>query len=360
MSYTSLTLSVSSYTMQAVQALTREDGFQVSHDGTIVPATYRKIDSRRYALLKNRPPHLQAVLQALFVTFLWSTSWVLIKIGLEDIPALPFAGLRYTLAFLCLLPFAARSGQLESIRRLSAGTWVRLLLLGLLFYSVTQGAQFVSLFYLPAVTVSLMLSFTTILVALIGIFTLRERPSAVQWGGTGLYLAGVLVYFYPLVLPGGALIGFVVAIVGVLANALSSILGRHVNRSGELEPLAVTVVTMGAGGLVLLASGIAIQGLPPLTLTHWGIILWLAIVNTALAFTLWNHTLRTLSAMESSIINNTMLIQIAVLAWLFLGEPLSWRMVLGMILAALGTLIVQIRRQPRAPRTGGRDAEAEQ
>ena len=296
-------------------------------------------------MFKNRPPHLQAVLQALFVTFLWSTSWVLIKIGLEEIPALPFAGLRYTLAFVCLLPFAARSGQLGSLRRLPAGTWIRLLLLGLLFYSVTQGSQFLSLNYLPAVTVSLLLSFTTILVALIGFFALRERPTTMQWTGSGLYLAGVLVYFYPLVLPQGELFGFAVAIVGVLANALSSILGRHVNRSGELEPLAVTVATMGIGGLVLLGSGIAVQGLPRLTPTHWGIILWLAVVNTAFAFTLWNHTLRTLSAMESSIINNTMLIQIAVLAWLFLDEPLSWRMVLGMVLAALGTVLVQIRRK---------------
>jgi len=36
-------------------------------------------------------PHLRAVLQALFVTFLWSTSWVLIKLGLKDIPPLTFA-----------------------------------------------------------------------------------------------------------------------------------------------------------------------------------------------------------------------------------------------------------------------------
>jgi drug/metabolite transporter (DMT)-like permease len=296
-------------------------------------------------LLKNRPPHLQAVLQALFVTFLWSTSWVLIKIGLEDLPALTFAGLRYTLAFLCLLPFAARSGQLGPLRTLPPKAWGRLLL-GLLFYSMTQGAQFVSLFYLPAMTVSLLLSFTTILVALLGIFTLHERPVAIQWAGTGLYLAGVLVYFSPLFVPQGELIGLAVALAGVLANAFSSILGRHVNRSGDIEPLAVTVVSMGAGGLLLLGIGIAAQGLPRLTLANWGIILWLAIVNTALAFTLWNHTLRTLSAMESSIINNTMLIQIAVLAWLFLAESLSWRMVLGMTLAALGTLLVQLRRHP--------------
>jgi drug/metabolite transporter (DMT)-like permease len=40
------------------------------------------------------------------VTFLWSTSWVLIKIGLRgDLPPITFAGLRYGLATLCLAPF---------------------------------------------------------------------------------------------------------------------------------------------------------------------------------------------------------------------------------------------------------------
>ncbi len=296
--------------------------------------------------MKSRSPHLQAVLQALLVTFLWSTSWVLIKIGLQDLPALPFAGLRYSLAFLCLLPLALRSGRLASLRSLPAGMWVRLIALGLLFYAVTQGAQFLSLFYLPAMTTSLLLSFTTILVALLGIRLLAERPTASQWGGTALYLAGVMVYFYPLSLPRGEAIGLVIATAGVLANALSAILGRHVNRSGELEPMAVTVVSMGVGAVVLMAGGVAVQGLPHLTLTHWAIILWLAVVNTAVAFTLWNYTLRTLSAMESSIINNTMLFQIAVLAWLFLDEPLGWREVSGMALATLGTLLVQIRRRP--------------
>jgi drug/metabolite transporter (DMT)-like permease len=296
-------------------------------------------------MFKNVSPHFRAVFQALFVTFLWSTSWVLIKIGLQDIPPLTFAGLRYALAFVCLLPFAIRSRQLASLRRLSIGTWARLVALGLLFYSVTQGAQFLSLFYLPTVTSSLLLSFTTIIVALMGMFLLGERPTVVQWIGTGLYLIGVLVYFHPVSLPRGEAIGLAVAGVGVLANALSSILGRHVNRSGELEPMTVTVISMGIGALVLLAVGFAVQGLPRLTLTNWAIILWLAVVNSALAYTLWNHTLRTLSAMESSIINNTMLFQIAVLAWTLLGEKLTWQEVIGMGLAALGTLVVQIRQR---------------
>jgi drug/metabolite transporter (DMT)-like permease len=68
------------------------------------------------------------------------------------------------------------------------------------------------------------------------------------------------------------------------------------------------------------------------------------VVNTAFAFTLWNHTLRTLPAMESSVINGTMLIQIALLAWLFLGEDLTSQEWIGVILAGLGVLLVQLRR----------------
>jgi len=48
--------------------------------------------------------HARATAEALFVTFLWSTSWVLIKWGLPSIPPLTFAGLRYVMAFLCLAP----------------------------------------------------------------------------------------------------------------------------------------------------------------------------------------------------------------------------------------------------------------
>ena len=295
----------------------------------------------------NNSDQLKAAFQALLVTFLWSTSIILIKIGLRDIPPLTFAGMRYIIAFLCLFPFLMRRKRVASLRRLSLGAWLQLAFLGLLFYAVTQGASFVSLFYLPAVSMSLLLSFTTVLVGLLGIFLLKEIPTTLQWAGTILYLVGVLLYFYPLGLAGNAAIGVVIALVAVLANAISSILGRHINRSGKIDPLVVTAVSMGIGSIALLATGIILQGIPRLTLMSWLIILWLAVVNSAVAFTLWNHTLRTLSAMQSAIINNTMLFQIALLAWICLREGMIWREVAGMLIAATGVLIVQIRIQGR-------------
>jgi drug/metabolite transporter (DMT)-like permease len=74
-------------------------------------------------------------------------------------------------------------------------------------------------------------------------------------------------------------------------------------------------------------------------------IAWLAVVNSALAFTLWNHTQRYLAAAESSLINNTMLIQITFLAWVFLREPVGVKQALGLGLAAIGAAVVQLRGQ---------------
>jgi drug/metabolite transporter (DMT)-like permease len=300
-------------------------------------------------------PHVRAVLQALFVTFLWSTSWVLIKFGLEDIPPVTFAGLRYFLAFLALIPFYRRSTQATPLRSLTRRDWLNLIGLGLLYYTITQGSQFMGLAYLPAITFSLLLNATAVVVAVLGIPLLREFPTWLQWSGVLVFVGGALVFFYPLVIPAGQGIGYVIAVVHILATSFSSIVGRAVNRGQRLHSLTVTLVSMGVGSVMMLVIGLLIEPWPQLTLSSWGIVIWLAVVNTAVAFTLWNHTLRTLSAMESSIINNTMLIQITVLAWLFLGETLTAVKIVGLLLAALGALLVQVRFGKRV-KANGRNA----
>jgi drug/metabolite transporter (DMT)-like permease len=282
------------------------------------------------------------VLQALFVTFLWSTSWVLIKIGLEEIPALTFAGLRYGLAFVLLMPLLLRATVRRAVARLTRREWALLLALGVVMYTLTQGAQFLALERLPAQTTSLVLSFSPVVVALLGAAFLAERPTPLQGVGVALFLVGAVTFLYPADFPRGQAIGLIIAVAGLLANAGASLLGRYVNRSATLPSVAVTLISMGVGSVLLLGAGIGVQGPPDLSLRGWAIVAWLAAVNTAFAFTLWNETLRSLSAVESSIVNNTMLIQIAVLAWVFLGESLDPRQIAGLVLAAAGTLVVQL------------------
>lgn len=293
----------------------------------------------------ERSSHNGAVAQALFVTFLWSTSWVLIKIGLVDIPALSFAGLRYSLAFLILLPFLLNRRGRASLSRMTRRQWLLLAALGLVYYTVVQGAQFLSLAYLPAATVSLTLNFTSAVVALMGMAWLNEQPGRQGWIGIGLSVLGGLVFFYPPSFSSAQAFGLIVAMLGMLANAAASVMGRRINSRENLSPLVVTTASMGIGGAALLALGAGVQGVPHLEIKSAVIVVWLAVVNTALAFTLWNRTLRSLSAMESSLINGTMMAQIAILAWIFLGESLTLQKVIGMILAGAGVIVVQLRRR---------------
>ena len=51
--------------------------------------------------------------------------------------------------------------------------------------------------------------------------------------------------------------------------------------------------------------------------------------------------------MESSIINGTMLIQIAILAWIFLNETITVQEGIGMMIAAVGAVMVQVKRGKR-------------
>lgn len=302
-----------------------------------------------------------ALALAVLVTFLWSTSWVLIKLGLDDLqlPPLSFAGLRYFLAALILLPLAlpalSRRRPWRGGGRLLGSVFV----LGLLLYSLTQGAQFAALAYLPAVAVALLLSTTP---AFVGLLSLRgERASRLQVLGVALLVVGALLYFGPFELGDDGALGLSIALVGVAGNAAAALLGRRLARDSVEQlggVLSLTALSMLVGGAVLLGSGLLLEGLPNLTSDGWLIIGWLALVNTALAFTLWNQSLRTLTAVESSVINNLMLVQIAVLAWIFLGEALSPLEIAGLALALTGILAVQLAPWLGRRRVRARDTSA--
>jgi drug/metabolite transporter (DMT)-like permease len=99
--------------------------------------------------------------------------------------------------------------------------------------------------------------------------------------------------------------------------------------------------------------GIVQEGWPSISARAWLIIGWLAAVNTAWAFTLWNRSLQGLSATESAAVNNTMLIQIGLLAWLFLDEAPGPLDLLGMVGVSIGVYLAQRpRSEGRAPDRG--------
>ena len=290
---------------------------------------------------------LASILLALFVTVLWSSSFVIIKIGLDEIPPLLFAGLRYIIAAMCFLPLLLTKDRRKQITNLSSIEWKLIIAYGIVFIAVTQGIMFLALSLLPSVTVSLILNFTPVLVAFMGIILIKEYPTTRQWIGTTLFIVGILIYFLPSETIEGKFLGVIVMVAGVFANAGATVLGRRINRSKSISPIIVTALSMIIGSIILLIIGLALHGIPTISYTNLMLLFWMAIVNTAFAFTLWNKTMQSLSAMEISIINGTMLIQIAILAWLFLGEEITLLEGVGMLVAAAGALLVQLKRKSK-------------
>lgn len=291
--------------------------------------------------------HMAPILQALLVTFLWSTSFIIIKWGLDEIHPITYAGLRYSLAFLCFIPFLFKRKYSQEIKALTPQQWRKLILLGIVFYAFAQGTMFLGLSLLPAVTVSLLLNFSPLLVAGMGIKLLHERPNRIQWIGAIVFILGAVYYLFPVSLLESQGLGLAVMLIAIMANSSSSILGRDVNRDKKISPLVITSISMGIGAFLLLIIGVSMTGIPTMSNQNWLFLLWLAVINTAFAFTLWNHTLRSLSAMESSIINNTMLIQIAILGWFFLDEKISTQEGIGLSIAALGAVLVQLKNNSK-------------
>lgn len=296
------------------------------------------------AVKSKSPSRTAAIGLALLVTFLWSTSWVLIRFGLREVPAMTFAGLRYTIAAACLLPFIFRPQTRESMRRMDRRQWILLILMGIVYYAVAQGAQYLGLVYLSMASASLLLNLTAIVVAGAGLILLAEAPTRLQWIGVVLSLVGIGLFFFPPAFTSQDWLGIIIILVSMLANSAGTLVGRQLNRSGSIPPIVVTGVSMAIGAVLMLSSGILFQGLPKISFWSWAAIIWMALVNTAFAFTLWNYTQRTLIAMETSVINNTMTVQIAILGWIFSGEGLSSLEIGGILLVTIGTVLVQLRR----------------
>ena len=287
----------------------------------------------------NASPRVKAILEALLVTFLWSSSYILTKFGLTDIQPLTLVGLRYLIASLVLVPIAVSRGEHG---RVSEDSWWKLAVLGFLGYTVAQGLQCVGLSYLPAVAVTLILNFTPLTVMVLNILFTGEYPNRAQIAGMILVLMGAVLFFGDK-LGGYTLTGVVITFVSGLGWAGYMVAGKILFREKRVSPLANTAFAMGFGTALISASAFIFEGLNPIPLTGWAIIVWLGVVNTAAAFFMWNHALETLDAFELSILQNTMLIQITILSVIFLGERLPAIKYIYMALVFIGVYIVQTR-----------------
>ena len=282
---------------------------------------------------------IYALAEALLVTFLWSTSYILIKIGLRELNPLVFVTYRYALASIVLI-------ILSTMFRYKCNKNLRskqllFLLLGFTGYFIAQGLQFFGLYYLPAITVTFILNMSPIFVLVLGMFFLKEKPTIIQLIGVIIVICGVMLFFSGSLLALNEVLGVFLTILSGIGWALYMVIFRCCLRDGKIDVFALTTYSTSFGSLLLLGTTIMTNNIMIPSTNSLYIILWLSIINTALAFILWNHALRVLRAYDQSILQNTMLIQITLLAYVFLRESITPQKILGIIIIFIGILIVQ-------------------
>lgn len=297
------------------------------------------------------PSRRVALFEGIAVSMIWASSFVLVKLALPHLGPLTIAGLRYFIAFLILLPFVWR--RRTKLKAVSPRLWGQFAIMGLSAYTLGNGAMFWGLKYLTATTTSFLLSVSPIVVLLPSALWLKEIPTRWQTFGVFISIAGSALFFSPGLEP-GQLLGFAIMAVGLIGFTTFGILARSVARERNVDTLTLTAMPLGIGGSLLLLIALPLEGWPAAPALVWGIVLWLAVVNTAAGYMLYNHALQVLTAIEMNMLQNLSPLETVVIAWLLLGERLSAVQILGLVIVIVGVMVVQ-----RLGRTRVRNASRE-
>jgi drug/metabolite transporter (DMT)-like permease len=277
------------------------------------------------------------LLESILVVAIWSSSFPLVKIGLTELTPFQIAGVRYFGAFIALVPFLLTHSR-GTLKRMPRRSWVRLAAMGLIAYPLGNSMLFWGLQSLHSTTSAFLLNAMPLATLALGVVWLNEKPTRLQLIGLVIALAGGVVFFGTRV-PGAETVPIVVTLAGAACLAVFGVMAREFARDGLVDGVTLAGIPLLFGG------GLLMIVVPPTQLPSArvsAILVWLAVVNSALAYLLWNHALRRLQAFEISIVTNLMPMGTGLLAPLLIGEsvgPTAW---IGIGVALAGVVLVAL------------------
>jgi drug/metabolite transporter (DMT)-like permease len=292
----------------------------------------------------QQQPTARSIALAVGAAGLWGLALVLVKLGLRDVPPLTLAAARYVIGALTLLVFRAAGrrdlGVLRGVMRNRS-----VIALGALLYAAVPAAQFVAIDRIAAGTFNFVFqSGIPLILAFTAGFVLHERTTPREWLGVGFVVGGVYA-FYPNVPAGPELAGALLAVAAAAGIGVSNLIQRRVMRESNVSSLDVTLVSMVIGAVLLTIVALAAEGWPTFTASSVGLVVFLGVVTTALAFTMWHEAMRGMKALHAGIIASGQIIEVPILAVIILGESFTYRQWIGSGIVLVGILAVQASRQ---------------
>ncbi len=244
----------------------------------------------------------------------------------------------FTAALIRVLP--AGLLLLAYTRRAPArGEWARVVLLGVLNIGLFQAMLFISAYRLPGGLAATLSSTQTLMILLLGWLIGKNMPPKAAWGWAAAGVAGIaLMVLSPQARFDGW--GMAAALTGAAGMALGVYLSKHWRIS--LNALAFTGWQLLFGGLFLLPAALLLET-PPDTLTaaNIGGYLYLSLFGALFAYALY---FRGIAKLPPAVVSSLALLSPVcafVLGWLFLGQSMDAKSLLGFALALASIFGVQ-------------------
>jgi drug/metabolite transporter (DMT)-like permease len=278
----------------------------------------------------------------------WGSTWVVIGLGLTDVPPFTGAALRFILAGAVMAAIAPLLA-----RREGGGRAPRLVVWAQAFcqFGFNYALVYMSETILPSGLVSVLWATFPLMMALAAHFiTKRERLGARQWSGMLLAFSGIVLLFATDVAEVGPR-GLAMAFLVLLAPASvvwSTLLIKY--RAGGASSAYLNRDSMLLGAGMLLALALVFERDLPVRLTPTALfsILYLALIGSVLGFGVYLWLLRSVPAYRLSIISFMVPVFALVLGAVVRGEPLGVTTAFGALLVLSGVGLT-LRRLARPP-----------
>jgi drug/metabolite transporter (DMT)-like permease len=295
------------------------------------------------------PGQKKAAIVAAFLTLcvVWSSTWLVIKIGLRDLPPISYAAIRFVVAILVLL--AVSIGRARLLPR-SRAEYLILASTGVLMFAVNYGLLFWGELHVSSGLAAVLQATIPIFGMVFAHWMLPAEP--LRWqrvAGAFLALAGVAVICARLLNFSGMLAfwGGLGIVVGAAGAAFSNVLLKQ--RPLQLGPAMIAAWQMVFGTVPLLIIGRIVEGSP--MRFHWSTmsifcLLYLAVIGSALTFILLYWLLPQMSATNLQTISLITPPGAVMLGWLIGGEKFPLWSLLGACLVLAGVWVIFRKSAP--------------
>ncbi|MDX9724772.1 MAG: DMT family transporter [Bacteroidales bacterium] len=280
---------------------------------------------------------------AVIACLLWSTAYAGIKIGLQYDTPLHFAGIRFIISGLMILPFTVRPRiYFKMIRE----NWKVVIIVLVLQTLINYSLFYVGMDLVPGALGAVIVGSQPLVTALVAAMMHREDPLTKSKIVTIISgIAGVI-----LISAGRQAfrIGSAIELLGVFLILLANIATATSNvvvslRGRGINPYVLSSASLGTGGLILYLISFPVEG-GGRDLGHavyWIDLIWLSFMS-AFAFSLWYKLLQRPGVKVSELNLWKFIIPVvgAILSWLLVpGEKPEWLTITGMIIITISLMM---------------------